>query len=36
MLTGDIVDTVLNLLTFAFLVAMGWIFVRKPGGPNKK
>lgn len=29
MLTGDFVDTVLNLTTFAFIVAMGWLIVRK-------
>jgi|GEM_PF-3261891 len=29
MLTGDVIDTVMNLVTFAFLGAMGWLLARK-------
>jgi hypothetical protein len=29
MLTGDLLDTVLNLLTFAFIGVMIWILKRK-------
>ncbi len=29
MLTGDLVDTLLNISTFAFLGAMGWLLFRK-------
>ncbi|MFK7869157.1 MAG: hypothetical protein AB8B58_07955 [Roseobacter sp.] len=32
MLTGDLIDTVLNVLTFAFIGAMAWIWLRKPAG----
>ena len=30
MLTGDLVDTLLNLITFAFIGAMIWLLLRKP------
>ncbi|WP_392342037.1 hypothetical protein [Phaeobacter sp. BS23] len=30
MLIGDLVDTALNLLTFGFLGAMVWIYLRAP------
>lgn len=29
MLIGDPVDTLLNIGTFAFLAAMGWLLLRK-------
>ena len=29
MLTGDLLDTILNLLTFAFIGAMIWVLKRK-------
>ena len=32
MLTGEFVDTVLNLTTFAFIGAMIWLLVRRPSG----
>lgn len=34
MLTGEVLDTVLNLGTFAFIAAMAWLFVR-PLPPRK-
>lgn len=33
MLTGDLVDTILNLGTFAFVGAMVWLLLRKPVAP---
>lgn len=38
MLTGDVVDTVLNLATIAFLCAVVWLLIRKTPndpGPNE-
>ena len=35
MLTGDWLDTVLNLLTFAFVGAMVWIYTRKPSSERQ-
>lgn len=35
MLTGDLIDTILNIATFAFLGAMVWIFMRKPNKPDQ-
>lgn len=32
MLVGDPVDTIMNLVTFAFIGAMVWLLVRKPSG----
>lgn len=29
MLIGDLTDTLMNLVTFAFIAAMLWIFLRK-------
>lgn len=29
MLVGDLIDTLLNLTTFAFIWAMGWLLIRK-------
>ena len=35
MLTGDLVDTVLNLGTFAFMGAIAWLLMRKsPDDPD--
>jgi hypothetical protein len=33
MLIGDLVDTILNLGTFAFIAAMVWLLLRKPVAP---
>ncbi len=33
MLVGDLVDTLLNLITFAFVAAMIWLLTR-PLGPG--
>lgn len=30
MLIGDVINTVSNLFTFAFIAAMVWLFVTKP------
>lgn len=35
MLVGDLLDTVLNLLTFGFVAAMVWIYVRPPREDNE-
>lgn len=34
MLIGDLIDTVLNLATFAFIGAMVWIYARAPKNPS--
>lgn len=34
MLTGDLINTVLNVTAFAFLGAMVWVYV-KPSGRDK-
>lgn len=36
MLIGELIDTLLNLVTFAFIGAMAWLLIRRLPNESKK